>query len=112
MDKTIVLKPRLSEKAYALSEDRNTYVFGVPTGLSRLSIATAVAAQYGVKVESVKVASQPGKTRRTYRRGGRIVHRGRTSAVRKAYVRLKEGDKLPIFSAVDEDKKKTKKEAK
>lgn len=112
MDKTIALKPRLSEKAYALSEARNTYVFAVPTSLSRLSIAKAVAAQYGVTVESVRVATQPGKTKRTYRRGGRVVHRGRTSSVRKAYVRLKEGDKLPIFSAVDEDKKKAKKEAK
>ncbi|MEX0881805.1 MAG: 50S ribosomal protein L23 [Candidatus Saccharimonadales bacterium] len=112
MDKTIVLKPRLSEKAYALSEERNTYVFAVPTSLSRLRIAKAVAVQYGVTVESVRIATQPGKTKRIYRRGGRIVHRGRTSPVRKAYVRLKQGDKLPIFSAVDEDKKKTKKEAK
>ncbi|HEY5550200.1 MAG TPA: 50S ribosomal protein L23 [Candidatus Saccharimonadales bacterium] len=110
MDKTIILKPRLSEKAYALSEERNTYIFAVPASLSRLSIARAVAAQYGVTVESVKIASQPGKNKRTYRRGGRIVHRGHTSAIRKAYVRLKESDKLPIFSAVDEDKKKAKKE--
>ena len=111
MDKAIVLKPRLSEKAYSLSEERNTYTFAVPSGISRLNIAKAVSAQYGVTVESVRVAAQPGKTKRTYRRGGRVVHRGRTSAIRKAYVRLKKGDKLPIFSAVDEDKKKTKKEA-
>lgn len=112
MDKTIVLKPRLSEKAYALSENRNTYVFAVPATISRLSIAKAVTAQYGVTVESVKVAAQPGKIKRTYRRGGRVVHRGNTSPIRKAYVRLKEGDKLPIFSAVEEDKKKSRNEAK
>lgn len=111
MDKTTALKPRLSEKAYALSEERNTYVFAVPGGVSRLIIAKAVAAQYGVSVESVRIASQPGKTKRTYRRGGRVVHRGRTSPVRKAYVRLKEGYKLPIFSATDKDKK-AQKEAK
>jgi ribosomal protein L23 len=105
MDKAVVLKPRLSEKAYALSEERNTYVFAVPAKISRLSIAKAIIAQYGVGVESVKIASQPGKTRRTYRRRGRVVHRGQVSGMRKAYVRLKEGDKLPIFSAVDEKKK-------
>lgn len=105
MDKAVVLKPHLSEKAYALSEERNTYVFAVPASISRLIISKAVSAQYGVTVESVRIASQPSKAKRTYRRGGRIVHRGRTSAVRKAYVRLKEGDKLPIFSAADEDKK-------
>jgi large subunit ribosomal protein L23 len=105
MDKTVVLKPRLSEKAYALSEELNTYIFGVSANLSRLSIAKAVAAQYGVTVESVKVAAQPGKTKRTYRRRGRVVYRGRTSAIRKAYVRLKEGDKIPIFSATEESAK-------
>lgn len=112
MDKAVILKPRLSEKAYALSEERNTYVFAVPAKISRLSIARAIAAQYGVSVESVKIAAQPGKTRRTYRRRGRVVHRGQTSVTRKAYVRLKDGDKLPIFSAVEEDKKAKKKESK
>lgn len=105
MDKSVVLKPRLSEKAYALSEERNTYVFTVPAKISRLSIAKAVEAQYGVGVVSVKIASQPGKSRRTYRRGGRVVHRGQSAGIRKAYVGLREGDKLPIFAAVDEDKK-------
>ena len=108
MDKTIILKPRLSEKTYALSEERNIYTFAVPNDVSRLNIAKAVAAQYGVTVESVKVAAQPGKTKRTYRRRGRVVHKGHTSGVRKAYVKLKEGDKLPIFAATDEDKKAAK----
>ena len=112
MDKTVVLKPRLSEKTYALSEERNTYVFVVPAGVSRLSVAKAVAAQYGVTVESVKVAYQPGKTKRNYRRGGRVVHRGHTSGMRKAYVRLKEGDKLPIFSATEPAEKKDKEKTK
>jgi ribosomal protein L23 len=110
--KTITLKPRLSEKAHALSEERNTYVFGVPAGISRLSISQAIAAQYNVSVESVRIASQPGKSKRAYRRRGRIVHNGQTAPIRKAYVRLKEGDKLPIFAATDEDKKKAKKEPK
>ena len=29
MDKTLVLKPRMSEKAYGLSQAHNTYVFDV-----------------------------------------------------------------------------------
>lgn len=108
MTKNIVLKPRLSEKAYALSEERNTYIFTVPQKVSRLSIADAVAMQYGVSVLSVRIAALPGKTRRTYRRGGRIVHRGQSSPVRRAYVRLKEGEKIPLFSAVEVEKKAAK----
>lgn len=112
MHKTIALKPRLSEKSYALSEERNTYAFVIPAAVSRLDIAKAVAAQYDVTVESVRIAAQPSKNKRTYRRGGRVVLSGRTAPFRKAYVRLKEGDKLPIFAASDEDSKKPKKEAK
>ncbi|HEX5395147.1 MAG TPA: 50S ribosomal protein L23 [Candidatus Saccharimonadales bacterium] len=108
MHKTIAIKPRLTEKAYALSEDRNTYTFVVQAGVSRLDIAKAVAVQYGVAVESVRITAQPSKNRRTYRRGGRVVLRGKTAPIRKAYVRLKEGDKLPIFAAVNEDSKSKK----
>lgn len=108
MDKNLTLKPRLSEKAYGLSEERNTYILEVPKGVSRLRIAKAVALQYEVEVESVRIAAQPGKAKRTYKRGGRVVHRGQASPVRKAYVHLKEGSKLPIFSAVDDNKKSQK----
>ncbi|HSX18049.1 MAG TPA: 50S ribosomal protein L23 [Candidatus Saccharimonadales bacterium] len=111
MNKIALLKPRLSEKAYALSEERNTYVFDVSADLNRHAVAKAVAAQYEVSVESVRIAAQPGKNKRTYQRKGRIVHRGQSSPVRKAYVRLKEGDKLPIFAAVEEASK-AEKEAK
>lgn len=100
----INIKPRLSEKSYALSEQRNTYVFEVPAASNRHEVARAISKQYEVTVESVRIASQPSKTRRDYRRRGRVIHSGRSSALRKAYVRLKEGDKLPIFEATKEDK--------
>lgn len=104
MSKILALKPRLSEKTYALSEERNTYVFEVPSDINRHEVAKAVGLQYEVTVESVRIAAQPAHTKKTYRRGGRVVHRGRTSPIRKAYVRLKEGDKLPIFAAIEEPK--------
>lgn len=109
--KLLALRPHMSEKSYALSEERNTYVFVIPAGANRQAIARAVANQFDVSVESINIASLPGQTRQTYRRRGRVVHRGRTPEIRKAYVRLKKGDKLPIFAAV-EDNKKPEKESK
>ena len=103
MSKSLTLKPRVSEKTYGLSEERNTYVFEVPSGSSKQLIAKAVAEQYEVGVTGVRIAATPGKTQRTYRRGGRVVNRGQRSGLRKAYVTLKEGDKLPIFAAVEDD---------
>lgn len=105
MPKSVALKPHLSEKAYAQSEELNTYVFVVPPETNRQAVSDAVTKQYKVTVEAVRISSLPAKTKRTYRRKGRVVHKGTTSATRKAYVRLKEGDKLPIFAATDENKK-------
>ncbi len=113
MLKELVLKPRLSEKAYQLSsDDGNTYVFEIPRSANKHLVAKAVASQYAVGVKGVRIASVPGKVKRSYRRGGRNVFKGRNSDIRKAYVTLKAGDKLPIFAAVEEAKAKPEKEKK
>jgi large subunit ribosomal protein L23 len=101
MDKHVVLIPRMSEKAYGASQATNTYVFDVPKDLNKHSVANAVAAQFGVTVEEVNVVVLKGKTKRTVRKGGRA-NKGRQSDVKKAYVRLKAGDSLAIFVAVEE----------
>jgi len=103
--KTLILKPKLSEKAYALSEQRNTYTFEVPTLASKQAVAQAVAKAYGVNVTAVRKAGVKGKTKRTFRRGMRSAQSGQRADIRKAYVTLKEGDKLPIFAAVEDNAK-------
>jgi large subunit ribosomal protein L23 len=110
IEKTITLRPRLSEKAYLLSEMRRTYVIEVPASASRDLVAKAVAAQFNVTVEGVNILNVKGKAKRTVRKGGRPTM-GKRSDIKKAYVTLKEGDKLPFF-ADPEDEKKDKKAAK
>lgn len=110
MSKNLILRPRLSEKAYGLSEALNTYVFDVPAGANSHSVAAAVARQYGVGVKSVRIASVPGKSIRLIKRRTRSID-ARRSDIRKAYVTLKQGDKLPIFQAVEQEVK-TEKEKK
>ena len=99
--KQVDLKPRISEKAYAQSEATNVYIFDVPANANKFEVAKAVASQYEVGVVNVKIASVPGKTIRAYRQRGRRSINGKRSDIRKAYVTLKEGDKLPIFAAVE-----------
>jgi large subunit ribosomal protein L23 len=96
-----VLKPRMSEKAYGVSQLRNTYVFDVEGDSNKHSVARAVAEQYSVTVTSVRVINVKGKTKRTVRKGGRPTM-GRQSDVKKAYVTLQAGDTLPIFAAIEE----------
>lgn len=107
MEKLLVLRPRLSEKSYALSELRRTYAIDVPGNSSKDMVAKAVAAQFNVTVESVNIANIKGKVKRTVRKGGRPTL-GKRSDIKKAYVTLKEGDKLPFFAEPEDDKKSKK----
>lgn len=112
MSKTMILKPRVSEKAYAQSQDGGrVYVFMVPGDSSKQSVAAAVKDQFKVSVENVNMTNIKGKAKRTIRRGGRPVY-GRTSDFKKAYVTVKEGDSIPIFKAVEDEKKPTGKKEK
>lgn len=113
MSKTIVLKPRVSEKSYAQSQN-NVYIFKVDKSVDKTSIARAVEAQFEVTVTEVNTIVQKGKAKRTVRKGGRPVS-GRESDFKKAYVTLKQGDTIPLFAAGEEtetEKPKADKEAK
>lgn len=98
---SIALKPHMSEKAFALSNDRGTYVFVVPSTANKHTIAQAVSAQFNVTVQNVRVTNIKGKTKRTYRKHSRLVT-GKRSDIKKAYVLLKSGDSIPVFAAVEE----------
>jgi large subunit ribosomal protein L23 len=104
LSKHLSLKPRVSEKAYGLSELGNVYTFDVEPNVNKFDVALAVSSQYGVTATKVRIVSVPGKSTRSYRQRGRKQFSGQRSDIRKAYVTLKEGDKLPIFAAVEETK--------
>ena len=101
MHKTVVLLPRImSEKAYRVSQLHRTYVFDIPKGLNKQSVAQAVSAQFDVTVTDVNIANRPGKAKRTITK--RRQAKGRDVASRKAYVTVAEGQSLPIYAAAEE----------
>jgi large subunit ribosomal protein L23 len=108
MDKSIVLKPRMSEKAYGVSQERNVYIFDVPTNANKQTVSQAVQAQFEVGVASVRIMNSKGKAKRTIASKGRKVYKGRNNSVKKAYVTLKSGQSLPFFAAVEEAEEKEK----
>lgn len=107
--KDLILKPRVSEKAYGLSQAPGikTYVFEVPVDTNKHSVARAVSSQYDVTVTSVRTVTVKGKVKQIYRKGRRPVA-GVRSDIKKAYVTLKDGDSLPLFveEAAEEAKAK------
>ncbi|HEU5187699.1 MAG TPA: 50S ribosomal protein L23 [Candidatus Saccharimonadales bacterium] len=87
--------PLISEQSYAQAQT-GTYTFGVPKTATKERIAKAIAAQFNVTVTSVNTNTVKGKVKQSYRKGGRPVI-GKRADVKKAYVRLAEGEKIAAF---------------
>ena len=87
----IIRRPLITEKTTVLREDGLTLVFQVARDANKLDIKRAVESLLGSKVADVRTALAHGKMKRQ----GRYV--GRRSDWKKAYVRLRDGEKLPEF---------------
>lgn len=105
MFKDMTLKPRVSEKAYMMSQDKKVYIFQVPEDATKLTVAKAIEEQFGVTVVNVNMLNQKGKEKQQYRkRGKRSI--GSRPDIKKAYVSIKPGDEIAIFPK-EEDEKQT-----
>jgi large subunit ribosomal protein L23 len=87
----VIRRPLVTEKTTILREDGRTVVFQVAADANKIEIKRAVEKLLGSKVESVRTAMAHGKVKRQ----GRFA--GRRSDWKKAYVRLRDGEKLPEF---------------
>mgnify|MGYP000022195068 CR=1 FL=1 len=106
----VLLKPRMTEKTYALALSQNTYVFDVVGETNKIDIAKLVQSTYNVTPTEVRIAIIKGKTKRSYRKGGKAIY-GKRVDVKKAFVRIKDGESLPFFAEVQAAEEKEKKEA-
>ncbi len=86
----IILRPRITEKASDKATE-NVYVFEVVPNANKVQIKEAVEKIYKVKAVKVNIAQTPSKT--IFSRG----KKGVKSGGKKAYVYLKEGDKIEII---------------
>ena len=88
----IIRRPVITEKGLGVKDNEGTLVFEVAYGATKTEIKEAVQQIFKVKVASVQTANFAGKERR----------RGRFAGYRpdwkKAYVRLKEGEKMPEYA--------------
>ena len=88
----IIRRPVITEKGLGIKESQGTLVFQVASKATKTEIKEAVQTIFKVKVDSVRTANFPGKERR----------RGKFAGYRpdwkKAYVRLREGEKMPEYA--------------
>ncbi len=89
----VTVAPHITEKA-TLTSEHNAVVFKVADSATKPQIKAAVEALFDVKVVSVNTLTQKGKTKRwkgkPYRR----------SDVKKAVVRLAEGQSIDVTSGI------------
>ena len=87
----IIRRPLVTEKSTILREKENVISFEVDPAANKIEVKRAVEALFKVKVEEVRIFNVRGKMKRM----GRWV--GKRRDWRKAYVRLKQGEKAPEF---------------
>ena len=87
----IIRRPLVTEKSTLLRENDNVLAFEVDPGANKIQVKSAVEELFKVKVEEVRLFNVRGKMKRM----GRFA--GKRRDWRKAYVRLKAGEKAPEF---------------
>ncbi|TAN07089.1 MAG: 50S ribosomal protein L23 [Rhodanobacteraceae bacterium] len=86
---SVLKAPHVSEKSTRLSE-HNQYVFTVAPDATKADVKSAVEKMFDVNVVSVNMANIKGKLKMFRFRPGRKAN------VRKAYVRLAEGQSIDV----------------
>lgn len=89
----VLVQPLLTEKITGLREKTNTVGFVVHPEANRVQVKQAVEALLKVKVVKVNLMNVQGKMKRL----GRFA--GRRSDWKKAFVTLKEGEKLEMYES-------------
>ena len=87
----ILRAPLITEKGSVLKDTENLYLFRVLDSANKIQIKKAVEEIFKVKVASVRTVRVHGKTKRVGRR------LGRRPDWKKAYVKLKPGEKTIEF---------------
>lgn len=84
----VIRRPVITEKGEQIKELQRTLVFEVASAATKPEIKRAVETIFNVKVQKVRTVSMRGKFRRRGARGGY------QPDWKKAYVRLKPGEKM------------------
>jgi large subunit ribosomal protein L23 len=87
----IIRRPLITEKTSILREDGRTIVFQVAQNANKIQIKRAVEQLLGAKVASIRTNIVHGKIKRQGR------YAGQRPDWKKAYVKLRAGEKMPEF---------------
>jgi len=87
----IIRRPLITEKTSIQREDGRTIVFQVARDANKVEIRRAIEKLLGAKVDTIRTSIAHGKIKRQGR------YSGQRPDWKKAYVTLREGQKMPEF---------------
>ncbi|OUS13478.1 50S ribosomal protein L23 [Nonlabens dokdonensis] len=93
---SILIKPIITEKATRDSELLNRFGFEVAPNANKVQIKKEVEATYGVTVLKVRTMNTRIDRNTKYTKSG--IQVGKTSARKKAFVQLKDGETIDLYS--------------
>ncbi len=93
---SVVLIPIISEKANIAMEDLNQYSFYVQPKANKIQIKKEIEEMYNVTVEDISTSIMRPKLKTKYTKTG--VQTAQTNKMKKAVVKLKEGDSIDIYA--------------
>lgn len=94
----IIIKPIITEKRTTASEKLGSYGFIVNRTANKYQIRKAIEELYSVKIDSVNTLIQRGKKSVRNTKTGYIV--GSKSSLKKAFVKLKDGQTIDFYSNI------------
>ena len=94
----VLIKPIVTEKMTNVTDQFNRFGFLVRPEANKLVIKKEIEALYNVTVVEVNTMNYAGKNKSRYTKAGLV--KGRTNAVKKAIVTLKEGDTIDFYSNI------------
>ena len=87
----VIKRPRITEKA-ALLSDQNVYTFEVKAGATKYEVRDAIKSIYNVTPVKVNIVNRQPRHSMSRSRGRSVMEHG----LRKAYVYLKEGERIEL----------------
>jgi len=94
----ILIRPIITEKATADSEDNNRFAFVVDKRANKIEIKKAVESFYGVNVENVRTMIMPKKRSVKYTKAGMV--EGGKGSYKKAIVEVRSGETIDLYSNI------------
>ncbi len=87
----IIVRPIITEKSMMLMDKDNKITFEVAKGTNKTQVRQAIEEIFSVKVEKINIMNCRPKDKRVGK------YAGKTKAIRKAIVKLPEGQDIKLF---------------